>query len=181
MYNIYLLCLFLSINLINKKEKMETNSSFYNIEINSISGEKINLADYKGKKILFVNVASECGFTPQYEGLQELYELYKDKLMVIGVPSNQFGGQEPGTATEIQSFCKINFGVTFLITEKVDVKGDKQHPLYAWLTQKEQNGVKNSSVKWNFQKYLVDENGKLIDYYFSLTKPMSRKITKHLK
>tara|TARA_R110002124_G_scaffold267139_2_gene434253 strand:- start:3235 stop:3780 length:546 start_codon:yes stop_codon:yes gene_type:complete len=181
MYNIYLLCLFLSINLINKKEKMETNSSLYNIEINSISGEKINLADYKGKKILFVNVASECGFTPQYEGLQELYELYKDKLMVIGVPSNQFGGQEPGTATEIQSFCKINFGVTFLITEKVDVKGDKQHPLYAWLTQKEQNGVKNSSVKWNFQKYLVDENGKLIDYYFSLTKPMSRKITKHLK
>ena len=160
---------------------METNSSLYNIEINSISGEKINLADYKGKKILFVNVASECGFTPQYEGLQELYELYKDKLMVIGVPSNQFGGQEPGTATEIQSFCKINFGVTFLITEKVDVKGDKQHPLYAWLTQKEQNGVKNSSVKWNFQKYLVDENGKLIDYYFSLTKPMSRKITKHLK
>tara|TARA_R110001592_G_scaffold96636_2_gene277349 strand:- start:5517 stop:6062 length:546 start_codon:yes stop_codon:yes gene_type:complete len=181
MYNIYLLCLFLSINLINKKEKMETNSSLYNIEINSISGEKINLADYKGKKILFVNVASECGFTPQYEGLQELYELYKDKLMVIGVPSNQFGRQEPGTATEIQSFCKINFGVTFLITEKVDVKGDKQHPLYAWLTQKEQNGVKNSSVKWNFQKYLVDENGKLIDYYFSLTKPMSRKITKHLK
>ncbi len=160
---------------------METNSSLYNIEINSISGEKINLADYKGKKILFVNVASECGFTPQYEGLQELYELYKDKLMVIGVPSNQFGRQEPGTATEIQSFCKINFGVTFLITEKVDVKGDKQHPLYAWLTQKEQNGVKNSSVKWNFQKYLVDENGKLIDYYFSLTKPMSRKITKHLK
>ena len=126
-------------------------------------------------------MASECGFTPQYEGLQELYELYKDKLMVIGVPSNQFGRQEPGTATEIQSFCKINFGVTFLITEKVDVKGDKQHPLYAWLTQKEQNGVKNSSVKWNFQKYLVDENGKLIDYYFSLTKPMSRKITKHLK
>ena len=181
MYNIYLLCLFLSINLINKKEKMETNSSLYNIEINSISGEKINLADYKGKKILFVNVASECGFTPQYEGLQELYELYKDKLMVIGVPSNQFGRQEPGTATEIQSFCKINFGVTFLITEKVDVKGDKQPPLYAWLTQKEQNGVKNSSVKWNFQKYLVDENGKLIDYYFSLTKPMSRKITKHLK
>jgi len=181
MYNIYLLCLFLSINLINKKEKMETNSSLYNIEINSISEEKINLADYKGKKILFVNVASECGFTPQYEGLQELYELYKDKLMVIGVPSNQFGRQEPGTATEIQSFCKINFGVTFLITEKVDVKGDKQHPLYAWLTQKEQNGVKNSSVKWNFQKYLVDENGKLIDYYFSLTKPMSRKITKHLK
>lgn len=160
---------------------MEMNQSFYKLEINSISGEKINLADFKGKKILFVNVASECGFTPQYEGLQELYELYKDKLMIIGVPSNQFGGQEPGTATEIQSFCKLNYGVTFLITEKVDVKGKNQHPLYSWLTKKENNGVKNSSVKWNFQKYLVDENGGFIDYYFSLTKPMSRKITKHLK
>ncbi len=177
---IYILCLLICINIINKTEKMET-TSVYNIEIKSISGEKINLADFKGKKILFVNVASECGFTPQYEGLQELYEQYKDKLMVIGVPSNQFGGQEPGTAEQIQSFCKLNYGVTFLITEKVDVKGDKQHPLYAWLTKKENNGLKNSSVKWNFQKYLVDEKGELIDYYFSLTKPMSKKITKHLQ
>ena len=173
--------LIIGLNLISNTNKMEMNQSFYKLEINSISGEKINLADFKGKKILFVNVASECGFTPQYEGLQELYELYKDKLMIIGVPSNQFGGQEPGTATEIQSFCKLNYGVTFLITEKVDVKGKNQHPLYSWLTKKENNGVKNSSVKWNFQKYLVDENGGFIDYYFSLTKPMSRKITKHLK
>lgn len=177
----YVICLLIGINTINKTEKMETTTkSLYNIEINSISGDKINLADYKGKKILFVNVASECGFTPQYEGLQELYELYKDKLMIIGVPSNQFGGQEPGTAEQIQSFCKLNFGVTFLITEKVDVKGKNQHPLYTWLTKKENNGIKSSSVKWNFQKYLVDENGDLIDYYFSLTKPMSKKITKHL-
>ena len=168
-------------NLLNNKTEMETKDSLYNIEIKSISGEKINLSDYKGKKILFVNVASECGFTPQYEGLQELYELYKDNLMIIGVPSNQFGGQEPGTAEQIQSFCKLNYGVTFLITEKVDVKGENQHPLYAWLTKKEKNGVKNSSVKWNFQKYLVDENGSFIDYYFSLTKPMSKKITKHLE
>lgn len=181
MKNIYIICLLIGINSITKIEKMETKTSLYTIEINSISGERINLADYKGKKILFVNVASECGFTPQYEDLQELYEQYKDKLMVIGVPSNQFGGQEPGTAAQIQSFCKLNYGVTFLITEKVDVKGDKQHPLYAWLTKKENNGLKNSSVKWNFQKYLVDENGELIDYYFSLTKPMSNKITKHLK
>lgn len=177
----YVICLLIGINTINKTEKMETTTtSLYNIEINSISGDKINLADYKGKKILFVNVASECGFTPQYEGLQELYELYKDKLMIIGVPSNQFGGQEPGTAAQIQSFCKLNFGVTFLITEKVDVKGENQHPLYAWLTKKENNGLKSSSVKWNFQKYLVDEKGDLIDYYYSLTKPMSKKITKHL-
>ena len=159
---------------------MDSNIDFYSVKINSISGSEINLKDYKGKKILFVNVASECGFTPQYEGLQELYELYKDKLMIIGVPSNQFGKQEPGSAEQIQSFCEINYGVTFLITEKVDVKGDNQHPLYTWLTRKENNGVKSSSVKWNFQKYLVDENGALIDYYFSLTKPMSRKITKYL-
>lgn len=181
MKHIQLICLIIGINFISNITKMETKESLYNIEINSISGEKINLADYKGKKILFVNVASECGFTPQYDGLQELYELYKDNLMIIGVPSNQFGGQEPGTAAQIQSFCKLNYGVTFLITEKVDVKGANQHPLYAWLTKKEKNGVKNSSVKWNFQKYLVDESGNFVDYYFSLTKPMSRKITKHLE
>ena len=180
MKNSFVIFLIISSNILFKSNKMETTSTLYNIEINSISGDKIDLSAYKGKKILFVNVASECGFTPQYEGLQELYELYKDKLMIIGVPSNQFGGQEPGTAAQIQSFCKLNYGVTFLITEKVDVKGKNQHPLYIWLTKKENNGVKNSSVKWNFQKYLVDENGNLIDYYFSLTKPMSRKITKHL-
>jgi glutathione peroxidase len=161
-------------------QTMDSNTDFYSIKINSISGSEINLKDYEGKKILFVNVASECGFTPQYEGLQKLYELYKGKLMVIGVPSNQFGNQEPGSVEQIQSFCEINYGVTFLITEKVDVKGDNQHPLYTWLTKKENNGVKNSSVKWNFQKYLVDENGGLIDYYWSLTKPMSKKITKYL-
>jgi glutathione peroxidase len=160
---------------------MKTNSTLYSVKIKSISGTEINLETYKGKKILFVNVASECGFTPQYEGLQELYKLYKERLIVIGVPSNQFGKQEPGTSNQIQSFCEINYGVTFLITEKVDVKGDNQHPLYAWLTKKDNNGVKNSAVKWNFQKYLVDENGVLIDYYFSITKPMSRKITKYFK
>ena len=175
-----IICVFLIIFQINS-QTMDSNIDFYSVKINSISGSEINLKDYKGKKILFVNVASECGFTPQYEGLQELYELYKDKLMIIGVPSNQFGKQEPGSAEQIQSFCEINYGVTFLITEKVDVKGDNQHPLYSWLTRKENNGVKSSSVKWNFQKYLVDENGALIDYYFSLTKPMSRKITKHLE
>lgn len=159
---------------------MKTNSMLYSIKIESLSGSEINLEDYKGKKILFVNVASECGFTPQYEGLQKLYELYKERLVIIGVPSNQFGKQEPGSAEQIQSFCEINYGVTFLITEKINVKGDNQHPLYAWLTKKELNGKMNTAVKWNFQKYLVDEKGDLIDYYFSLTKPMSRRITKHL-
>ncbi|KAA3632445.1 MAG: glutathione peroxidase [Bacteroidetes bacterium] len=156
-------------------------TSIYEIQINSLTGEPIDLAKFKGKKILFVNVASKCGFTPQYAGLQELYDLHKENLMIIGVPCNQFGAQEPGTADEIQEFCSINYGVTFLITEKVDVKGENQHPLYAWLTDKAQNGVKSSSVKWNFQKYLVGEEGQYIDYWTSMTKPMSGKITKHLQ
>ena len=154
--------------------------SLYNIKINSLQGKEIDLALYKGKKILFVNVASKCGFTPQYDGLQKLHDEYKDKLVIIGVPCNQFGSQEPGKSNEIQEFCSINYGVTFLITEKVDIKGDKQHPLYKFLTQKSKNGKKNSSVKWNFQKYLINEEGYLIDYWFSLTKPQSKKITKHL-
>ena len=105
---------------------------------------------------------------------------YKEELVVIGSPCNQFGKQEPGDASQIQTFCERNFGVTFLLTEKIDVKGSKQHPLYKWLTSKDLNGEKSSSVKWNFQKYLVDEKGNLIDHYFSITKPMSSEITKHL-
>ena len=159
----------------------EPTQSIYNISINSIDNQPINLADYKGKKILFVNVASKCGFTPQYEDLEKLYETYKDKLVIIGVPCNQFNEQEPGTAEEIKSFCKVNYGVTFLLTEKVDVKGDHQHPLYKWLTEKELNGKTSSSVKWNFQKYLVDETGHLVDFWYSMTKPLSSKITKYLE
>jgi glutathione peroxidase len=160
---------------------MDTNSSLYNISINSITGEPIDFKSFKGKKILFVNTASECGFTGQYADLEKLHKKYQDKLVVIGIPCNQFGGQEPGTLTEIKSFCEVNYGVTFLLTEKVDVKGDNQHPLYSWLTRKEQNGVKSTSVKWNFQKYLIDENGNYIDFYYSITKPLSSKITKHLE
>ena len=159
----------------------EPTQSIYNISINSIDNQPINLADYKGKKILFVNVASKCGFTPQYEDLEKLYETYKDKLVIIGVPCNQFNEQEPGTAEEIKSFCKVNYGVTFLLTEKVDVKGDHQHPLYKWLTDKDLNGKTSSSVKWNFQKYLVDETGHLVDFWYSMTKPLSSKITKYLE
>jgi len=163
------------------KPKTTPMESIYSIKINALNGNPINLSDYKGKYILFVNVASECGFTGQYEDLQKLYETYQDKLMIIGVPCNQFGGQEPGSASEIQEFCKLNYGVTFLITEKVDVKGNNQHPLYQWLTQQSKNGSSSSSVKWNFQKYLVSKDGELIDYYFSITTPLSDKITKHLK
>ncbi|WOD43734.1 glutathione peroxidase [Hwangdonia lutea] len=164
----------------NNHKKMNINS-IYNIEINALDGEPINLSKFKGKHILFVNVASECGFTPQYKTLQELHETYKSNLQVIGVPCNQFGNQEPGNAESIKSFCEKNYGVTFLITEKIDVKGNNQHPLYSWLTQKVNNGRLNSSVKWNFQKYLIDTQGNLVDYYFSNTNPLSSKITKHLK
>ncbi len=154
--------------------------SIYDIAINTIDGKPISFAEFEGKKILFVNVASECGFTKQYAALQALSDKYQDELVVIGSPCNQFGNQEPGDASQIQEFCELNFGVKFLLTEKIDVKGNKQHPLYKWLTSKELNGKKSSSVKWNFQKYLVDDKGRLIDYYFSITKPMSSKITKHL-
>lgn len=155
--------------------------SIYDIKINGLNGKPITLSKFKGKHILFVNVASKCGFTPQYKELQELNDNYKEKLVIIGVPCNQFGNQEPGNANDIETFCEINYGVTFLISEKIDVKGTNTHPLYKWLTQKSKNGVSDSSVKWNFQKYLVNSDGKLVDYYLSITKPTNTKITKHLK
>ena len=153
----------------------------YDLEINSLQNTPIILSGFKGKYILFVNVASKCGFTPQYKELEELHKTYKNNLVVIGVPCNQFGKQEPGNNDEIQEFCELNYGVSFLITEKIDVKGTNQHKLYTWLTSRKLNNKKSSSVKWNFQKYLVSPEGKLIDYYFSITKPLSSKITKHLK
>jgi glutathione peroxidase len=155
-------------------------SSLYDIEINSLEGNVISLSKFKGKKILFVNVASKCGFTKQYKELQTLSDTYPNSLVVIGLPCNQFGGQEPGTAVEIQNFCSLNYDVKFQLTEKVKVKGSDQHKIYNWLTSKKLNGKKSSSVKWNFQKYLVDEQGQLIDYYYSITSPTSSKITKHL-
>ena len=155
--------------------------SLYDSKINTIDGISIDFNDFKGKYILFVNVASNCGFTKQYKQLEELYQTYKNDLVVIGLPCNQFGGQEPGNAEEIKNFCTKNFGVSFVITEKINVKGHDLHPVYAWLTDKNLNNKISSSVKWNFQKYLLNREGDLIDYFYSTTSPLSAKITNQLK
>ena len=160
---------------------MQTSSTVYDFSLTGTDGKEINLNAFKGKKILFVNVASKCGYTPQYEGLQKLYEQNKENLVIIGLPCNQFMNQEPGTNEEIQTFCKKNYGVTFPITQKIYVKGDKIHPLYNWLTRKELNGVVDSKVKWNFQKYLIDEEGALIQVFGSNVKPLDEEVISAVK
>lgn len=152
-------------------------TSFFDFSILSLDeASTLNMADFKGKKILVVNVASKCGYTPQYEGLQKLHEQYGEQVQIIGFPCNQFMGQEPGGKEEIASFCKKNFGVTFPLTTKIDVKGDSQHPIYAWLTQQNQNGLGDFKVSWNFNKFLIDENGKLLQHFGSKTEPMSEEM-----
>ncbi|AZA98778.1 glutathione peroxidase [Chryseobacterium joostei] len=163
------------------KTKELMGKTIYDFKVEGLDGKEINFADFKGKKILIVNTASECGFTPQYADLEKVYEEYKDKLVVVGFPANNFGGQEPGTNTEIGAFCQKNYGVTFPMAAKVSVKGDDIAPIFKYLTEQELNGVKNTSILWNFTKFLIDENGKLIDTYVSTTKPTSESITKHLK
>ena len=153
-----------------------SKESFYDIKINSIEGKKVDFSEFKGKYVLIVNVASSCGFTPQYKDLQKLQDQFKN-LVVIGVPCNQFGYQEPGNEKQIMEFCSSNYNITFLMTEKINVKGDNKHPLYQWLTSKSKNGTSNSTVQWNFQKYLVDNNGRLVNYFYSTTNPLSKKIT----
>jgi len=137
--------------------------SFYDFKVKDIDGNDFSLASLKGKKVLVVNTASKCGNTPQYEQLQDLYEKYgTEKFTIVGFPANNFGQQEPGTNKEIEEYCTKNYGVTFLMMEKISVKGDDIHPLYQWLTSKSKNGVLDSEVTWNFQKYLIDEKGNLV-------------------
>lgn len=151
--------------------------SFHDFKTVTLEGEEINLSKYKGKKILIVNTASKCGLTPQYEGLQKLYEKYKgENFIIIGFPANNFAKQEPGSNDEIKEFCTINYGVTFPMMHKISVKGDNMDPIYAWLTSKEENGVANSGVKWNFQKYLIDEEGKWVGVVAPRKSPDSKEI-----
>jgi len=152
------------------------SNTLHPLPIDLITGESITLSKYKGKKLLIVNVASECGFTAQYEGLQHLADKHPDDLVILGVPCNDFGGQEPGSHDEIAEFCSARFGVTFPLTEKIGITKDT-HPLYQWLTNKSQNGVADSEVKWNFSKYLIDRDGSLQASYPSSVTPQDNVIT----
>ena len=151
----------------------QATMSFHDLKATDINGNEVDLSTFAGKKVLVVNTASECGYTPQYAQLQELYDTYKDQgLVVIGFPSNDFGGQEPGSEAEIATFCQKNYGVTFTMISKVHTKGSEQHPVYAWLTQRELNGKLDSEVKWNFQKYLINADGTLHTMLASGTSPL---------
>ncbi|PQA97610.1 glutathione peroxidase [Chryseobacterium piscicola] len=163
------------------KTKELMGKTIYDYKVDALEeGKTINFADFKGKKILIVNTASECGFTPQYKDLEQISKEYGDKLVVVGFPANNFGGQEPGSNVEIGAFCEKNYGVTFPLAAKVSVKGDDMAPIFKFLTEKDLNGVKDSKILWNFTKFLVDENGKLIDSFKSDVKPTDEALTKYL-
>jgi glutathione peroxidase len=154
--------------------------TIYDFKVESLNGGTIDFADFKGKKILIVNTASKCGFTPQYEGLEALYKKYQDRLVIVGFPANNFFSQEPGSNQDIESFCKKNYGVTFPMAAKISVKGSSMAPIYRWLCNKSENGVMDAKISWNFNKFLIDENGKLIAHFKSKVKPMSEEIISKL-
>ncbi len=151
--------------------------SIHSFTVSDINGDSFDFSQLKGKKILVVNTASKCGLTPQYRDLQQLYDVHKDKLVIVGFPANDFMSQEPGTDSEIASFCEVNYGVTFPMMSKITVKGSNMHEVYKFLTQKAENGLKDSSVEWNFQKYLLDENGYLLEVFSPRTLPLDKSIT----
>ena len=157
------------------------SNTVYNYKLKNIKGESLDLSAYKGKKILLVNTASACGLTPQYKQLEELHENFKGKLQVIGLPCNDFAGQEPGTEQEIAQFCEVNYGVTFPLTAKVKIKGNEPDAIYKFLTKKELNGFADSEVAWNFQKYLIDETGQLEAVFAPQVEPLSEEILKAIE
>ena len=156
-------------------------SSIFKFKVDGLEGGTIDFSKFKGKKILVVNTASKCGFTPQYETLEKLYSGYKDKLVIVGFPANNFGQQEPGSNEEIKEFCTKNYGVTFPMAAKVSVKGDDIAPIFKWLTTKSENGVMDADIKWNFTKFLLDENGILLTKFDSKVTPLSDEILAYLK
>nr|WP_088390411.1 glutathione peroxidase [Flavobacterium davisii] len=176
--------LFCTIIIWGQKSKSndEYMNTIYQFKVKDINGKEFDLAKLKGKKVLIVNTASECGLTPQYAQLEELYKTFKDQnFIIVGFPANNFGAQEPGSNDQIATFCKKNYGVSFPMMEKVSVKGNDMHPLYQFLTQKKQNGVSDSEVKWNFQKYLIDEKGKLVQVISPQTLPNSDEVVNWVK
>lgn len=178
---LFLLSISLLISTMQPNSSSSLNPSFHQFTISGLLGDEINMADYEGKYILCVNVASKCGYTPQYGPLQKLYDQYQDQLVVIGFPCNQFMNQEPGSADDIATFCEKNYGVTFPMTEKLDVKGKEQHPIYAWLTDKAQNEVADAKVSWNFNKFLISPKGEWLAHFASGVDPLSEEIVNHLQ
>ncbi|MFK7000400.1 glutathione peroxidase [Flavobacterium oreochromis] len=181
---IAILCMFFCAMTWAQKSKLndEYMNTIYQFKVKDISGNEFDLAKLKGKKVMIVNTASECGLTPQYVQLEELYKKYKDNnFVIIGFPANNFGSQEPGSNEQIATFCKKNYGVSFPMMEKISVKGADIHPLYSFLTQKKQNGTLDNDVKWNFQKYLIDENGKLVKMIAPQTLPNTDEILNWIK
>jgi glutathione peroxidase len=157
-----------------------TASSIHTFEFKTIDGKTMSFSSFKGKKILIVNTASKCGYTPQYEDLEKLHKQYGAKLIIVGFPANNFGGQEPGTNSDINSFCKKNYGVTFIMASKVSVKGSDMDPLFKWLTSQE-NPDFTGDIRWNFEKFLLDENGKLVHRYRSGTNPLDKDLINAIK
>ena len=178
-YIIGILTLFCSVPLISQTTMQ--HNSIYKFKVTSLSGDEIDFSNFKGKKILIVNTASKCGYTIQYEGLENLYNAHKGNLVVVGFPANNFGAQEPGSNDEISTFCQQNYGVSFPMAEKVSVKGKDIAPIFAWLTSKAENGVMDVDVKWNFTKFLIDENGQLMASFESKVKPEGQEIATLLK
>lgn len=160
----------------------QTKKTFYDFEAKTIDGKVLKMSELKGKKVLVVNTASKCGFTPQYKDLETMYKKYGgDKFTIIGFPENNFLWQEPGSDKDIKEFCTVNYGVTFQMMSKISVKGKDIHPIYKWLTEKSENGVMDAPVKWNFQKFLIDENGNLVDFVPPADGPFTDKIVKWIE
>jgi glutathione peroxidase len=166
--------------LLHKKESLFQTRSIYDFKVEALDGSSIDFSDFKGKKILIVNTASKCGFTPQYKELEELYEKYKGRLVIVGFPSNNFLFQEPGSNENIQEFCKKNYGISFPMAAKIAVKGKKAAAIYKWLCHKEENGIMDATITWNFNKFLLDEKGMIIAKFNSKVTPMSEAIISKL-